>query len=276
MAICFGLGAAAYTYAAMKAFPGPRQADDFTWYWLGARALLAGQNPYGVIHVGGRYALDTPFVYPLTTAIATIPFAAWLNPATAAAFFIGVSSALLAWGITSDGYGRLPLFGSISFLWVCNSGQLSPLIAASALLPVLGWLAPVKPNLGLAAIAYRPSRTAVVGSALFITAAFAVNPHWLGQWLAVRNESSLARSVAGDFPSGATGGKANSDHHHRWAGATACPPSMETPRSAPVTCFGTRAAEYAVLRPATLVARACDNAAEHSLVAAVRASADSR
>ena len=168
----------------MMAIPGPRQADDFTWYWLGARALLAGQNPYDLIHIGGRYVLDTPFVYPLTTAIAIIPFAGWLEPVTAAAFFIGVSSALLAWGITSDGYHRLPLFGSISFLWVCNSGQLSPLIAASALIPAIGWLAPVKPNLGLAALAYCPSRTAVIGSALFIAAAFAVNPHWLGQWWA--------------------------------------------------------------------------------------------
>jgi hypothetical protein len=178
------MGAAVYSYAAMKAIPGPRQADDFTWYWLGARALLHGQNPYDVIHVGGRYALDTPFVYPLTTAIAIIPFAAWLDPVSAAAFFIGVSSGLLAWAITSDGYRRLPLFGSISFLWVCNSGQLSPLIAAAALLPAFGWLAPVKPNLGLAAIAYRPSRIALIGSALFMATALAVNPHWLGQWLA--------------------------------------------------------------------------------------------
>jgi len=76
----------------MKAIPGPRQADDFTWYWLAARALLDGQNPYSVIHIGGRYALDTPFVYPLTTAIAIIPFAAWLDPVSAAPFFIGVSS----------------------------------------------------------------------------------------------------------------------------------------------------------------------------------------
>jgi hypothetical protein len=169
----------------LSAVPGPRQADDFTWYWLGARALLDGQNPYGVIHVGGRYALDAPFVYPLTTAIAIVPFAAWLDPVEAAALFIGVSSALLAWGITGDGYQRLPLFLSIPFIWVCNSGQLAPLLTASALLPALGWLAPVKPNLGLAAIAYRPSRIAILGSILFIAVAFALNPDWLGQWLAM-------------------------------------------------------------------------------------------
>lgn len=189
IAVCIGAAAGTYCYAALKAFSGPRQADDFTWYWLGARALLEGKNPYDVIHVGGRYALDAPFVYPLTTAMAIIPFAAWLAPVEAAAVFIAVSSALLAWGITSDGYKRLPIFLSIPFIWVCNSGQISPLIAASALVPALGWLAPVKPNLGLATIAYRPSRIAILGSIVFVVASFALNPHWLSQWLATFSQS---------------------------------------------------------------------------------------
>ena len=189
LALFIGTCAGVYSYAALNAAPGLRHADDFMWYWLGAKALLAGQNPYAVIHTGGPYELLVPFIYPLTTAIATIPFAAWLEPVPAAALFIGVSSALLAWGIGADGYHRWPLFLSVPFIWVCNSGQAAPLLTAAALIPALGWLAPVKPNLGLAVIAYRPSRIAIVGSILFIGVAFAINPHWLSEWLATLPQS---------------------------------------------------------------------------------------
>lgn len=67
----------------MKATNGARVADDFTWHWPGARAILAGENPYTVVQAGGQYDLIAPYIYPLTTAIAAIPFSAWLSPARA-------------------------------------------------------------------------------------------------------------------------------------------------------------------------------------------------
>ncbi len=124
-----------------------------------------------------------PYVYPLTSAIGSIPFSAWLDPIPAAACFIGLSSTLLAWALTSDGYQRLPLFLSVPFLWAANSGQFSPILAAAALMPALGWLAPLKPTLGLATLAYRPSLTAFAGSAVFVGIAFIVDPWWLSGWL---------------------------------------------------------------------------------------------
>ena len=106
---------------------------------------------------GGGFNLDAPFVYPLTTAMFAAPFSL-LSPLLGATVFVGIAASLLAWGITQDGYGRLPIFGSAPFIWAAHSGQLSPLITASALIPALGWLAPVKPNIGLAALAYKPKQ----------------------------------------------------------------------------------------------------------------------
>jgi hypothetical protein len=185
VAACIGSLAAVYCLASMSAKHSARLADDFTWHWLAARALLARQNPYEVIHAGGQYALDAPYLYPLTTAIAAIPFAGWLSPIVAATAFVGVSTTLLAWGLTRDGYEKLPLFLSIPFLWACTSGQPTPLLAASALLPALAWLAPIKPNLGLATVAYRPSPAATVGSIGFIALAIIINPNWIREWIAI-------------------------------------------------------------------------------------------
>jgi hypothetical protein len=88
VALCVGAGSAAYCYLVMSRRNGPRPASDFTWHWLAAKALINGSDPYVVIHIGGHYALDAPYIYPLTTAIIAIPFALWLNPVLAATAFI--------------------------------------------------------------------------------------------------------------------------------------------------------------------------------------------
>jgi hypothetical protein len=89
----------------------------------------------------------------------------------------------MAWGLSRDGYRRFPAFLSVPYIWACSSGQQSPLIVASILIGALGWLAPIKPNLGLASIACRPSRISVFGSAAFVILLFGLNAHWLTEWL---------------------------------------------------------------------------------------------
>jgi hypothetical protein len=190
VAVCIGALAAAYCFSQMRVLPNAG-ADDFTWHWLGARALLEGKSPYVEVTAGGKYNLIAPYIYPLTTAIAAIPFSAYLSPAYAATLFIGVSTTLLAWGLTKDGYHRLPLFISLPFAWSASSGQFAPIIAAAALVPAVSWLAPIKPTIGLAALAYRPSKTALIGSAAFVALAFLINPHWVADW-----RSSLAHRVS--------------------------------------------------------------------------------
>src|SRR5205814_1730868 len=67
-------------------------AADFTWAIRAAQHLLAGKNPY-----------DTPLEqYPVTAAMFGLPFV-WLRPEVAAALFYGISSALLALGLTRQG-----------------------------------------------------------------------------------------------------------------------------------------------------------------------------
>jgi len=175
-----------------------RPGDDFTWYWLGARALIEGKDPYIVIQPGGPFHLDAPFVYPLTSAMVGVPFALWLSLGWAATLFVAIGSAFLAWGITQDGYARLPIFGSAPFFWAVTSGQVSPLLTAGALLPALSWLAPTKPNLGLATLGYRPSKIALLGSFLFLAASLMINPHWPREWLAAlgtHNESDYGKGI---------------------------------------------------------------------------------
>ena len=181
-----------------------RLADDFSWYWLGARALLAGKDPYVVVQPGGPFHLDAPFVYPLTTAIIASPFA-WLRADWAAVAFVGVSAFLLAWGITRQGFSLLPIFGCAPFLWACSSGQMSPLITATGLIPALGWLALGKPNIGLSTIAYRTSTRALAGAVLLILISLFLNPRWPAEWLSAMTARSQIDSGKG-IPVLLTGG----------------------------------------------------------------------
>lgn len=183
VAVSVGAVAAAYCFVVMTARNEARVADDFTWQWLAARALIGGDNPYAVIQTGGAYALNAPYVYPLTAAVGTIPFAAFLSAVVAATMFVGISATLLAWATSREGYQRFPIFLSVPFLWSCTSGQFAPIITASALLPAIAWVAPLKPNLGLAALAYRPSKAGLLGSAAFVAVSLIFNPSWPREWL---------------------------------------------------------------------------------------------
>jgi hypothetical protein len=183
VALSIGAVAGFACLAHMKTLPNGG-ADDFTWHWLGARALLEGQSPYEVVTAGGKYNLIAPYIYPLTTAVAALPFAAFLPPASAAALFMGVSSALLAWGLSSEGYQRFPLFMSVPYIWALTAGQFSPVITAGALLASVAWIAPIKPTIGLAAVAFRPSKWTVIGCLAFVLLGFLFNPRWVFEWRA--------------------------------------------------------------------------------------------
>src|ERR1700676_1060799 len=76
-----------------------QDAADFRWALHLAHRLLGRQNPY-----------DTPLEqYPLTAALFALPFVS-IQPDSAAGLFWGISSALLAFGLTRHGYTRLLIF----------------------------------------------------------------------------------------------------------------------------------------------------------------------
>ncbi len=174
----------AYAFAGMKASGPHGSAHDFAYYWVAARALLHGENPYLAVQPGGIYNFKEGFLYPLPAAIIVIPFALIPDPIVAAACFIAVSTGLLVWGVTRNGYSRLPILGSFSFFWAASSGQFAPLIVAATLIPWLGFSVVAKPNLGVASIAHGFSRRGVIGAAGILLLSFIVRPSWASEWLA--------------------------------------------------------------------------------------------
>ena len=158
-------------------------AKDFTWPWRAARILLEGHDPYRVIQATGPFPFSSPFFYPLPAALLAVPVAP-LPPDRAGALFFGVSTALLAFGLARDGVWRLLVLTAAPYFMAAANTQWSPLLAAAALLPGIQWVGAAKPNLGLAAFVYRPSRWAVVGGLALVAASFLVLPGWVGGWRA--------------------------------------------------------------------------------------------
>ena len=164
-------------------------AGDYTWYWRAARALLDGHSPYDVIKPVGPYPFDTGFNYPMTTAMLMVPLSQ-MTPALGAAVLMGIGTFLLAFGITREGFARLPIFGSVPFFVCLESAQLAPLLAAAALVPAVSWLSSMKPNIGLASVAYNPAFKVIVLNIVVLLISIALFPHWPREWLdTVRNRT---------------------------------------------------------------------------------------
>jgi hypothetical protein len=156
-------------------------ACDFTFSWRAARHLLAGENPYQHITPTGPYPWDGQYSYPLTAALVAVPFSA-LPPELAGALFFGFSSGLLGYALLKEGWCKLPLFLSAPYWVAAATGQWSPLITAATLLPWLQALALVKPNLGAAALFYKPNLKALVASAVLILVSVWIMPNWPVEW----------------------------------------------------------------------------------------------
>ena len=165
---------------------------DFEYVHTAARFFLKGENPYHLMEgpPGSSAPFDQPLFYPFTTLLLAIPFATF-PIAVATGLFIAVSTAALAYCITKDGMWRVQVFASAPFVMAATVGQFSPLLSVMAFLPALGFLAAVKPNLGLALFLRSPSLKTVIGSLLLLAVSIAVFPTWPTDW-----QESLRRSVS--------------------------------------------------------------------------------
>jgi len=149
-----------------------QDAADFRWALRLARYMLQRQNPY-----------NTPLEqYPLTAAFFALPFLRF-TPEVAAGLFWGISSALLAFGLTREGYGRLRIFLAYPFWAGILTVQWSPILAASAFFPLLLPVTMAKPQIGLPVFLTHLSRRGLVACALLATASLAVMPSWPVLWL---------------------------------------------------------------------------------------------
>ncbi|HEV8218221.1 MAG TPA: hypothetical protein VGP95_20365 [Gemmatimonadaceae bacterium] len=163
---------------------------DFAQFHFHARTWLRGGDAYsgGFPVMRATRVVPEPFFYPFPTLLTVAPFAL-LPLGVAVAAFVGISAALLAYAVLSRCPERLPLFLGSGFFVSLVLGQWSPIITAALIIPALGWLCVLKPNLGLAATAAKPTRVAILGGGALLTATLLIQPNWPFEWL--RNLHSM-------------------------------------------------------------------------------------
>jgi hypothetical protein len=160
---------------------GSGLAKDFSLPWTAARHLLAGRDPYAAMRPTGVYPFNVPFYYPLPAAVLTIPFAA-LPPTAAGVLFVAVSFAVTAFALARDGRYRPVVLLGFPAVMAATLGQWSPLLLAATLIPALQVVVPVKPTLGAAVFAGRPSRIGLAAAVIIVLVSFGVMPGWVGAW----------------------------------------------------------------------------------------------
>lgn len=147
-------------------------AGDFTWAILAARDLLAKRNPYA-----------TPGqLYPLPAALFGWPFL-HVPPEIAGGIFYGLSSALLALGVTRQGYHHLLIFLAYPYWAGMLTVQWMPLMMASAFFWSLTPAVLAKPQIGLPVAAGRGSRMGAIASVAVLILSFLIMPRWFSLWV---------------------------------------------------------------------------------------------
>jgi hypothetical protein len=170
VSLAIGLASGAFCWFLMKHFH--QDAADFRWALHLADRLLARQNPY-----------DTPLEqYPLTAAPFALPFVR-MPRELAAGLFWGISSALLAFGLTRTGYTRLLIFLAYPYWAGLLTVQWSPLIAAGAFFPILLPATLAKPQVGLPILLTRFSRRGLIACAVVTLATIVAAPTWPLLWI---------------------------------------------------------------------------------------------
>ena len=171
LSFAFGTLAGVFCWYLMSHFS--LGAADFSWAIRASDDLLAKRNPYA-----------TPGqLYPLPAALFGLPFV-YVRPQVAAGIFYGLSSALLALGLTRKGYQPLLIFLAYPYWAGMLAVQWTPLIMASSF---FWWLTPVvlaKPQVGAPVGLCRGQLKGAVACLLVIVLSFVVMPHWFSLWLA--------------------------------------------------------------------------------------------
>lgn len=149
---------------------------DFTPAYVGGRALLTGGDPLAP-------SPDPDWVpYPLPAAFIGILFSPFPVVLASAAFF-GISSGLLAFGLTQKSFLPLMAFLAAPYWIALTWAQWSPLIVASAFFPVLAVVVLMKPHVAAPVILTRLSRVGLISIAVFFLISIAIYPTWPVTWI---------------------------------------------------------------------------------------------
>lgn len=174
--------------------------SDLDQVWYAATALRHGLNPYDVIGPKGAwFRWNWPFYYPMPAVLLVVPLS-YLPLALARYVFVGVSSALLAYGVTRRAWFPLMLFASGAYVNATLVAQWSPLFTAAILLPGLAVVFPAKPTLGAicgaSILTSRRTAITVLFSWIILAALswFAL-PDWFASWRAVIRGAAHVRPL---------------------------------------------------------------------------------
>ncbi len=196
--VALAVAAASVAILAFDSVAQPDAIPDFDHLWFAARAMLDGRDPYQLIGPGHEYNWPWLFYYPLTAPTSILPLA--LLPLTIArALYVAVPVGLLAFLLTRDGFGRLPLFVSGAFLYSVKTAQWGPLVLCALFLPWLGFFCAAKPNLGLGTLAGARSLPALArmltSAAALVLLSLLLQPQWPRRWLGVIAQAPQPLSV---------------------------------------------------------------------------------
>jgi hypothetical protein len=147
-------------------------AGDFRWAIEAAQYLLAGRNPYS----------DPLQLYPLPAALFGLLFVR-IPAEIAGGVFYGIGSALLAFGLTRQGYSRLLIFFAYPYWAGLLAAQWGPLLMASAFFPLLLPATLAKPQTGIPVALTHLTRRGLIACVLVALITFARMPNWFWLWI---------------------------------------------------------------------------------------------
>lgn len=191
--VSLAIGAAATGFTYIHARHWGFRPGDFNVAWFGAVALLHDANPYVLVGPDKVFWWPWPhLLLPATTFVAALPFAA-LPRLRAMLAFVFVSSTILSFVVTGDGWRRLPIFLSAPFVVGAAASQWSALLTAGVMWAPASILLTTKPTIG-AAILFATSSKRILnyglsGGFALLIASLIWYPAWPSEWL---------RSVSGD------------------------------------------------------------------------------
>jgi len=169
ISVAIGTGTGLLCWAVLARFQ--QGAGDFNWAIWAARDLLAHRNPY-----------DREMqLYPLTVAVFGLPFV-WMRPEAAGGVFYGLSSALMALGLSRHGYHRLLVFLAYPYWSGLIAVQWAPLLVAAAFFPILLPATVVKPQVGLPIFLTRATKRGLLACAVVVALTFLAMPRWPWFW----------------------------------------------------------------------------------------------
>ena len=178
----------------------PTQASDLQIILLGAKAWLAGNNPYTTVVVGPPGS-EIPLMYPFTAVLLFAPFVS-LPAVVIDVLWTTIGAGCLAWALTSKQLfpPAMAMFIATPFIFAVQASQWTPQLTAAALLPWGGFLFACKPTTALWLFAYRPTWRHVFTALCALAVSLALWPTWPFSWQAVFGRLTVAAplTIPGD------------------------------------------------------------------------------